>query len=93
MNRHERRAAAAIQRRLSEGDVISTESFRYRGQHYWFVSPEGWTQEDGLPDDVEIHGPFKTKAEAYKNQEQVIGGPDCEITKGGAWDPAWDRMQ
>ena len=94
MNRHDRRAEAAIRRRWQEATVIHTQSLRdASGQHYWFVIPEGWKREDGLPDGVELHGPFKTAAEADENQRLVLLGPQCEVTEGGMWDPAWDRMQ
>jgi hypothetical protein len=91
MNRQERRAAAAGQRKAT---VIKTQSLiDSTGQHYWFVRPEGWTPQDGMPDGVDIHGPFKTEAEANENERLVLLGPQCKITEGGMWDPAWDRMQ
>jgi hypothetical protein len=95
MNRQERRAAAAKQRKWQEGDVIRTESFRdSSGQHYWFVTPgDGWTRAAGVPEGVEIHGPFGTQAEAYENQRLMLLGPQCEVIEGGMWDPAWDRMR
>jgi hypothetical protein len=93
MNRQERRAAAANRRKWKDGTrgigtVVATETFRNRitGQFYWFETPEGWTQADGLPD-VEIFGPFSSEAEANESQRLVLLGPQCEVTEGGKWDP------
>jgi hypothetical protein len=99
VNRHERRAAAAHERRWKDktaevGTVIKTQSLSGSdGMHYWFEMPEGWTREDGMPEGVDIHGPFKTAAEADENERLVLLGPQCKVTEGGEWDPAWDRMQ
>ncbi len=38
-------------------------------------------------------GPFRTKAEALRDSQIQIFGPQCEIADGGQWDPAWDRPQ
>ena len=98
MNRNERRAAAAHARRWKDktaqvGMVFRCQSLRGSdGLLYWFEEPEGWVREDGVPD-VEIHGPFKTEAEVEESQRLIIAGPQCEVTEGGMWDPAWDRMQ
>jgi hypothetical protein len=94
MNRQERRAAAANRRKWEVGTVVETQGFRDgKGQHYWFERPEGWTTEDGMPEGVEIHGPFKTEAKAYENQRLILLGPQCEVIEGGRWDSAWDRLQ
>jgi hypothetical protein len=99
MNRQERRAAAAHERRWKDktaevGMVFMTHSFRCSdGMQYWFEQPEGRTWEDGVPEGVDIHGPFTTEAEVEQNQRLVLLGPECEITHGGMWDPAWDRLQ
>ena len=42
---------------------------------------------------VELHGPFKTDAEVAESQRLTLLGPQCEVTEGGMWDPAWDRPQ
>ncbi len=90
MNRHERRAA----RKWNDSMVIKTQAFKdTRGLLYWFKEPEGFAREDGLPEGVEVHGPFKTEAEVKESQRFVLLRPRCEVAEGGIWDPAWDRMQ
>jgi hypothetical protein len=94
MNRHERRSAASDQRKWKGGEVIKTQSFKDAGgMLYWFEEPEGFAREDGLPSDVEIFGPFKTDAEVEKSQRLVLLGPQCQVTEGGMWNPAWDALQ
>jgi hypothetical protein len=51
---------------------------------------DGWYAADL---DVELHGPFKSNTEAEENQQLVLLGPQCKVTEGGVWDPAWDRPQ
>jgi hypothetical protein len=93
MNRNERRSAAARKRRWKDKTVVMVQCFRSSdGLLYWFEEPEGWAREDGIPD-VEIHGPFKTEAEAAESQRLVLMGPQCKVTEGDMWDQAWDRMQ
>lgn len=97
-NRHERRAAAAHERRWKDktaevGMVIKTQSFRANGMCYWFEPPDEWTREDGVPEGVDIHGPFATEAEADEHSRLVLLGPDCVVTEGGMWDFAWARLQ
>jgi hypothetical protein len=82
MNRQQRRTRASRKRKFEVGTVIRTESFRVNGLYYWFETPEGWTQADGLPD-VEFHGPFKTDAECAENERLVLLGPQCSVTDGG----------
>jgi hypothetical protein len=99
MNRQERRAAAAHEQRWRDktaevGMILKTQSVRGSdGMHYWFEPPDGWTQQAGWPDGTDIHGPFRTATEVEENQRSVLLGPDCEVTNGGMWDPAWDRLQ
>jgi hypothetical protein len=39
-------------------------------------------------------GPFATEAEARRDSEVAVLGPDCKITETGQWwDPAWDQPQ
>lgn len=89
MNRHQRRKEQAVQRKLFEGMVINTTTFRDQdGNFCWIEEPE-----DGITADTEIHGPFATEAEAEADSRLVILGPECVVTEGGVWDPAWDRLQ
>jgi hypothetical protein len=52
------------------------------GSHWWSVQGSGV-----------IHGPFATAAEAKRDSEVSILGPQCEVKNGGQWDPAWDKPQ
>jgi hypothetical protein len=61
--------------------------------YYWFECPANFRLEDGIPPDAMLHGPFNTEAEVKANQHLVLLGPGCEVTEGGHWDPAWDRLQ
>jgi hypothetical protein len=58
---------------------------------YW------WASENIDPSEQEIeqnlHGPFDTAAEAEKAARIACVGPDCELTAGGRWDPAWEKPQ
>jgi hypothetical protein len=60
-------------------------------QLYWFVVPDGMTNEEAFTTQ-ELHGPFATDAEA-RADGRVVLLPNCKITEGGMWDPAWDRPQ
>jgi hypothetical protein len=59
---------------------------------YWVEVPEGMTNEQAAKTQ-KWHGPFKTDAEADEDFRVVVLGPQCEITDGGTWDPAWDKLQ
>jgi hypothetical protein len=48
----------------------------------------GWNAADL---DVELH--VKSNGEAEENQQLVLLGPQCKVTEGGVWDPAWGRPQ
>lgn len=55
-----------MSRQYQEGEWIEVTSIEdEEGQHFWFLTPEGWTPDDDLNDlpDVEIHGPFRTADE------------------------------
>jgi hypothetical protein len=58
---------------------------------FWFASE----RLDARPEDedVELHGPFDTEAEANADAQIAIAGENCEISDGGTWDPAWSRPQ
>lgn len=102
MNRQQRRAAAAYRRKWKSGEwgigtmicaqtigVLHPQGYFY----YWFETAENYSPNDGIPPDAVMHGPFKTQAETEENQRVVLLGPQCKVTEGGAWDPAWDRQQ
>jgi hypothetical protein len=38
-------------------------------------------------------GPFRTRAEAVRDSELKMLGPQCAITYGGQWDPASNNPQ
>jgi hypothetical protein len=75
------------------GDVIHTQTVVAASGFYWFEIPAGWREEDGIPRNVTLHGPFRSDAEVQKNQRVVLFGPQCKVTEGGQWDPAWDNPQ
>jgi hypothetical protein len=98
MNRKERRAGRSKSRRREVGTVIHTGTATIvddDGQRwfYWFEKPEGLREGEPLPPDVTLHGPFKTEAELKEHELLTLMGPDCKVTEGGAWDPAWDKLQ
>jgi hypothetical protein len=31
--------------------------------------------------------------ELEKHEQLTLLGPDCKVTEGGIWDPAWDKPQ
>jgi hypothetical protein len=102
MNRQQRRR----RRKLEVGTIIKPHTFRLGPLFFWFedvgdaservthwlMNPrdDGWYAADL---DVELHGPFKSNTEAEENQQLVLLGPQCKVTEGGMWDPAWDRPQ
>jgi hypothetical protein len=38
-------------------------------------------------------GPFATEAEAHRDSEVTMLGPQCKVRYGGRWDPACDKAQ
>jgi hypothetical protein len=59
---------------------------------YW------WADEDGnlSPEQIMetgLRGPFDTEAEAEEAARIAVVGPDCEMTEGGMWNPAWNKPQ
>jgi hypothetical protein len=97
MNRQQRRATQAQARRAQVGDTIFTTTISAVLRDgttalYWVVVPEGMTDEQAA-ETQEWHGPFKTNAEVSEDQRLVLLGPDCKVTEGGQWAPAWDKPQ
>jgi hypothetical protein len=67
------------------GEKIEIETGQnIHGQWYW---------RETTRSDHTLHGPFRTKREALRDSEVTVLGPQCKITEGGQWDPAWDRPQ
>ncbi len=60
-------------------------------KYYWWASEK----TDLSPDEIAqgLHGPFDTEAEAQEAARIAVLGPDCEVTEGGTWDPAWEKPQ
>jgi hypothetical protein len=86
-------------RRAKLGEKIVTTIFGVTVQHdplqrvyYWFIVPDGMDNQQAF-NTQQLHGPFKTEAEADENQRIVLLGEQCKITDGGMWDPAWDKPQ
>jgi hypothetical protein len=81
-------------RRRKVGDRIEVRIGRdHLGHWFWFEAPAGYRPGDLPPPGTEIHGPFATEAECNESQRLVLFGPQCECIEGGAWNPAWDRLQ
>ena len=99
-NRHERsRKAVKVRKPLGRlGVPIQTVTVAItngpRQQFYWFATEQikEWTLQE-IIDTQELHGPFDTEAEADEAARIAILGPDCEVTEGGMWNPAWDKPQ
>jgi hypothetical protein len=85
----------AMKRKSKVGDMVSAQTIRVRhtGEFYWFECAKDFDRRDGIPPDAVLHGPFKTEAEVNESQRVVLLGPQCEVTEGGNWDSAWDRLQ
>ena len=78
---------------LKVGDRIDTQTYRATdGTLHWFVVPPGMTREEAY-ETQEHYGPFATDAEVSESQRVTIFGAQGKVTKGGAWDPAWDKPQ
>jgi hypothetical protein len=95
MNRHQRRRAKA--RELKVGDVIDAAIFRIsaedRSAYFWCIIPDPRMPKEEILLTQAWHGPFATEAEAERDQQTVLLGPNCVVTESGVWDPAWDRIQ
>jgi hypothetical protein len=71
-------------RRMKIGEKILIDTGQGRdGKWYWRLRENP----------TDIHGPFASEREADRDAEVVVLGPNCKITRGGRWDPAWDRKQ
>jgi hypothetical protein len=88
MNRQQRRAAP--KRKHEIGVPIWTQVLRIDGQWYWYETSDNSSAP--LPGRT-LHGPFKTETELNEHQRLTLMGPQCKVTEGGAWDPAWDKPQ
>jgi hypothetical protein len=100
VNRKERRKAKAMNRKplARPGIPISQGIVRLRPDgpdgpvsFYWFASER--LNASPTDEDVELHGPFDTEAEANADAKIAIVGEDCVVKKEGMWDPAWNKPQ
>jgi hypothetical protein len=93
MNRRERRRANKTRPLARLGVPIHTRIARVRlgpqTTYFWWASENPHPN----PEELELHGPFESEAEADEAARIAVVGPDCEITEGGTWEPAWDRPQ
>ena len=84
------------QRKLKVGDRVETAMMRVLHPHgwffYWIVVPPGMSNEEAAWTQ-NPNGPFKTEQEAEEHMNANVFDPQCKITHGGMWDPAWDRPQ
>jgi hypothetical protein len=62
-------------------------------QFYWWADENGNLTPEEIMETTELHGPFDTEAEANEAARIAVLGPDCKVTEGGTWDPAWDKPQ
>ena len=100
-NRKERRKARALAKKMKPlarlGVPIHTGILSVvldapdgpQTKYYW------WATEniDLSPEEADLHGPFDTEAEAEEAARIAVIGPDCDVTEGGMWDPAWEKSQ
>lgn len=96
MNRQQRRGAKAQKKALKVGDILHTKLIFAKMRDgsnavFWVQISENMSDEDAMKQ--EWHGPFNTEEEARTNSEVVLLGPDCKVTEGGMWDPAWSKPQ
>jgi hypothetical protein len=90
MDRKERRRATKA---AKVGDVIHTATaIGSDGLLYWCRVPDGMTPREAAATQ-KVYGPFASDKEVSESQRDVLLGPQCKVTEGGAWDPAWDKMQ
>ena len=79
-------------RKWREGDTVFISYGRDQSGGWWWVE----ANVHGRLHDISQYrraGPFRTRAEAEKDSQLTTFGPQCEITHGGQWDPAWDNLQ
>ena len=89
-NRKQRRATAEVGMQVHIRGFITTAPDGSR-QHWWVPVAPGMGDEEALRQ--EWHGPFRTQAEASADEVRTLLGPQCKVTEGGMWDPAWDKPQ
>jgi hypothetical protein len=83
-----------VKRKWKDGDVVFMDYGRDADGLWWWRVGDGRSPYGRYPLDPDIHhGPFLTEAEAQRDSEITILGPQCKIEDGGTWDPAWDRPQ
>jgi hypothetical protein len=108
-NRKERRKANALARKplgrlgvpMHTGvvQVVLDAPEGPQTQFYWWASENADLLQEiaqNLERSVrhrDLHGPFDTAAAADEAARLTVLGPDCEVTEGGAWDPAWEKLQ
>jgi hypothetical protein len=107
MNRQQRRAAR--KRKFEVGTMINTHTIGLDTGAgivlYWFEAPANFSPDDLAtlldyivaeqrhPPGITLHDPFKTDAEVKEHQRVTLLGPQCKVTEGGTWDPAWEKPQ
>jgi hypothetical protein len=76
-----------------ERGVIFTQTITHRdtGQLYWFETTVGFSfEENGVPPDAVLHGPFRTHAEVEESKRLILlGDRNAKVIEGGTWDPNW----
>jgi len=57
-------------------------------KYFWWADEN----EDPNPQELDLHGPFDTEAEAKEASRIAVIG-DCKVSEGGMWDPVWNKPQ
>ena len=91
MNRQQRRQAAKLGHHVIYAQTFFTVADGKRAW-WWVETTEHMSNEEAVAT-KEWHGPFGSEQEAEANKRLVLLGPDCKVTEGGRWDPAWDKPQ
>jgi len=62
-------------------------------KYYWWANEKDNLSPQEIVETTGLHGPFDTEAEALEAARIAVIGPDCELTEGGMWNPAWGKPQ
>jgi hypothetical protein len=62
-------------------------------KYCWWASENENLSPEEIMEKGLLHGPFDTEAEADEAARIAVIGPNCKVTEGGTWDPAWSKPQ
>jgi hypothetical protein len=85
MNRHDRRKAKAIGRKMEVATMVCATTINVvlvTGERvlYWIAIPQGMSNEKAAATQ-EWHGPFRTDAEVAEDQRITLLGEQCKVTE------------